>query len=49
VAGSADSVHLSDTARGMARTFAHPDAEPQLHLSPKELRAMIHPEGEDVR
>ena len=47
--GPSDSVHLSDTARGMARTVAHPDSEEKLHLSPEELRAMIQSEERDVR
>lgn len=48
-AGPTDSVQLSETARGMARTVANPDSEEKLHLSPKELRAMLHPEEDDVR
>lgn len=47
--GPTDSIQLSETARGMARTVGVPDSEEKLHLSPKELRAMLHPEEEDVR
>jgi hypothetical protein len=47
-ASAGDSVQLSETARGMARTVGDPDSEEKLHLSPKELRAMLHPEEEDV-
>jgi hypothetical protein len=32
----------------MARTVGNPDSEEKLHLSPKELRAMLHPEEDDV-
>ncbi len=47
-AGPTDSVQLSETARGMARTVGNPESEEQLHLSPKELLALIHPEEHDV-
>ncbi len=40
-----DHVFLSETARDIASAAFH--EEPQLHLSPAELRAMIAPEDED--
>ena len=39
-----DRVFLSETARGLASAVTHD--EPQLHLSPAELRAMIAPKSE---
>lgn len=39
-----DRVFLSETARGLASAVARD--EPQLHLSPAELRAMIAPKSE---
>ena len=43
---AADRVFLSETARRLAKALTKD--EPQLHLSPAELRAMIEPKSESI-